>query len=128
MALILVADSDAGAAEYVVHPLSKLEHRVVAATTVKLALDWLEKASQLPDLIIADVGLRVFQGQEFIEDLKSSTRLNKIPIIVQTMSLECDVFQFSDGTLQKPYSSRELIHVVNMVLRNIYFLPNTKVG
>jgi DNA-binding response OmpR family regulator len=128
MPLILIADSDLTISQNAVQPLSQSGHRVVAASTVRLAMDWLGKTNQLPDLIIADVGLRSFHGQEFIEDLKSSARLNKIPIIVQTKSLEMDIFQFSDGTLQKPYSSRELIHVVNMVLRNMHLSPNSKVG
>jgi DNA-binding response OmpR family regulator len=128
MALILVADSDTDMANNIVLPLSKLEHRVVAATSIRLAMDWLVRTNQLPDLIIADVGVRSFQGQEFIEDLKASTRLRQIPLIVQTKSLEMDVFPFSDGTLHKPYSARELIYVVNMVLRNINFSPNSKVG
>jgi DNA-binding response OmpR family regulator len=128
MALILVADGDADVANNIVLPLSKLEHRVVAASTIRLAMDWLGRTNQLPDLVIADVGVKTFQGQEFIEDLKKSSRLKSIPIIVQTKSLEMDIFPFSDGTLQKPYSSRELVHVVNMVLRNIYFSPNSKVG
>jgi CheY-like chemotaxis protein len=116
MALILAADHSETVLQTLVQPLSSLKHEVVTASSVVKAMEWLNASHRVPDLIIADVGLRSFQGLEFIHALKASAKWAGIPILVQTRGTQCEIFEHCESTLMKPYSSRELIHAVNLVL------------
>lgn len=117
MALILTASHDQELMQTVANSLVRIDHRVVLAPTIQFALNWLAGANALPDLIIADVGLRAFQGFEFVEIVKSAQRWKEVPILAQTKSQYHEVFEHCDGTLRKPYSHQELARIVNFVLQ-----------
>jgi DNA-binding response OmpR family regulator len=117
MALILTVSHDKDLMRTSAHSLVRINHRVVMASTIQYALNWLAETNPLPDLIIADVGLRTFQGIEFVEIIKSTQRWKDLPILAQTKSQYHKIFEHCDGTLQKPYSYQELAHIVNLVLQ-----------
>jgi DNA-binding response OmpR family regulator len=118
MALILTASHDKELMRTAANSLVRIHHQVILAPTIELALNWLAQASPLPDLIIADVGLRAFKGFEFIEIVKSAQNWKNVPIVAQTKSRYHEVFEYCEGTLQKPYSHQELARMVNFVLQS----------
>jgi DNA-binding response OmpR family regulator len=117
MALILTASHDTELMRMVAQSLVRNNHRVVMAPTIQFALDWLNATDTLPDLIIADMGLRDFGGFEFVETVKNTQRWKDVPILAQTKSQYHKVFEHCDGTLQKPYAPQELARIVNLFLQ-----------
>jgi DNA-binding response OmpR family regulator len=120
MANILVVDSAKPTSEFVSKILSKYGHRVSASSSVDSALQWLEDDSNEAHLIIVDVGIREFQGLEFVELLKTRHDLQKIPVLVQTKGTNCDFFSFCDGSLRKPYSGKDLLDQVDLLIRGMF--------
>jgi DNA-binding response OmpR family regulator len=117
MALILTASHDTELMRTIAQALVRNNHHVVMAPTIQFALDWLKKTDKLPDLIIADMGLREFGGFEFVEKVKSTKEWKNVPILAQTKSQYHAVFEHCDGTVQKPFAPQELARVVNLVLQ-----------
>src|SRR5690349_13755353 len=104
MALILTTSHDTELMRTIPQSLVRNNHCVIMAPTIQFALDWLKATVTLPDLFIADMGLREFGGFECVETVKSSQRWKDVPILAQTKSQCHKVFEHCDGTLQKPYS------------------------
>jgi CheY-like chemotaxis protein len=117
MALILTASHDKDLMRTTANSLVRLNHQVVMAPTIQFAIDWLTSTKTLPDLIIADIGLRSFQGFEFIEIIKGAPHWKDLPILVQTKCKYHEIFEHCDGTLQKPCSFEELSRIVSLVLQ-----------
>lgn len=117
MALILTASHEIELMRTAANSLMRINHRVVMAPTIQFALNWLQETTALPDLIIVDVGLRAFQGFEFVEIIKSVQRWKDVPILAQTKSRYNEIFEHCNGTLQKPYSCQELARIVSCVLQ-----------
>jgi CheY-like chemotaxis protein len=118
MALILTVTHDLAARSLMARFLPP--HNLFTASSVGVGARWLERSEELPDLIIADVGLRSFQGREFVEALKRSVRWKDVPVLLQTKSVECGEFPQCEGMLVKPFSCRELIDIVCILLRASY--------
>lgn len=69
----------------------KLKSDVSVARNGKEALDFLFqrgafKHAQRPDLILLDINMPLLNGHEVLEQIKSDTKLKKIPVIVLTTS------------------------------------------
>lgn len=119
MALILTVTHDLAARSLMSRFLTP--HDIFTVSSVAQAARWLETSGVLPNLIIADVGLRSFQGREFVDALKRSVRWRDIPVLLQTKSRDCGEFSQCEGMLVKPFSCRELIDIVCIMLRASYF-------
>lgn len=50
------------------------------------ALDYLDRAEQLPDLIILDINMPRVDGFEFLERIKADPKIKRIPAIIMTTS------------------------------------------
>jgi DNA-binding response OmpR family regulator len=118
VASILFVDGRLGMDSQVRRSLMRIGHQVAIASNVNQARSWLAKNANPPDLIIVDVGIKDFKGLEFIQALKASKAWGAIPILVQTMSQNCDFFEMCDGSLLKPYSKNDLIQQINLILKS----------
>lgn len=116
MALILAASQDFESSDRLTPALVPHGHQVVAAKTVQEAIRWLAEHRDRPELFIIDVGLRVFGGLEFLQQLRSSEKWKDVPVIVQTRSKECDIFEYCDASLMKPWTTTDLVRTVNIAL------------
>jgi DNA-binding response OmpR family regulator len=116
MANILVVDSAKFASEFVARILTKYGHRVSISASVSSAVQWLELTGNVANLIIVDVGVRTFQGLEFVQLLKARREFQEIPVLVQTKGVNCDFFSFCDGSLRKPYSGKDLLDQVGLLI------------
>lgn len=125
MAHILVVDSAKFTSEFVAKILTKYGHHVSISSTVGSAVQWLERTGNVAHLIIVDVGIRAFQGLEFVQLLKTHRDFQEIPVLVQTKGMNCDFFSFCDGSLRKPYSGKDLLDQVALLIGNN---PNTSNG
>ncbi len=108
---ILVIEDDASMRLLVSHFLGKT-YEVHTEATAESAMSWLED-NNTPELIITDMILPGMQGVEFIECVKSSDKLQHIPILVLSSLTnpkeELNHKHLSiDGFIRKPFNPEEL--------------------
>lgn len=117
---ILVIEDGADIVELLRYNLERERYRVLVETSGE---DGLKAAqSQLPDLILLDLGLPGLGGLEICRRLKSNPLAESIPIIMITArGEESDVIlgleMGADDYVSKPFRIRELIARVRAVLR-----------
>ena len=71
--------------------------------------------TQLPDLVVLDVGLPRFDGRSVREELAANDRTRRVPVIFVTGFDDVERF-VGDGLLHKPVSSSELLKAVRRML------------
>jgi len=77
---ILVADDDRASLMLISSVLATEGYNVITASSVKEAVNHLDKG--LVVLVISDIMIPGTGGVQFLEDLKSSPRLSRIPVII----------------------------------------------
>lgn len=102
-----------------------LVHRLDIVSDGAEAMDYLFRRARYartshPDLIILDLNMPKKSGKEVIEEIKTDTELNRIPLVVLTSSSgESDVLQGLDPKrslyIVKPTSFQELIAMANQI-------------
>ncbi len=105
-----------------------LDHILVDDYTIELkenghdALVHLQKGN-IPDLIISDLSMPKMDGHDFMNNIKSSSFFNKIPLIVlsatenSTERIDC-LRKGADDYMVKPFNPEELqIRVANIFNR-----------
>jgi two-component system, chemotaxis family, response regulator Rcp1 len=85
------------------------------------ALEYLQQASVLPNLIILDLNMPVKDGRETLKELKSHAVFKSIPVcIMSTSSAHFDVqFAYDEGAclfLVKPLEYKEMIEMLTSLL------------
>ena len=119
--IILVVEDNEDCRELLVFQLRRVGYNAIEADT---GAKGLEKAvSELPDLIIMDLGLPVIDGIEATRRLKEEPKTRHIPIIVHTAWQEEDrkkkaLEAGADQILTKPVSPRLLQETVQVFLGN----------
>ncbi len=120
-ARILIAEDSPTQAEKLIHYLNTRGHSVTAAKNGKLALD--AALENKPDLIISDVVMPEMDGYTLCKQIKSSSLLKDIPLVLLTSltkpqdivkGLECG----ADSFIRKPYDERYLLSRVDYILTN----------
>lgn len=85
------------------------------------AMAWLEKGNQ-PDIILTDLRMPLFDGQEFISLIRSSSLYRHVPIVVLSSSEDSNlkvkcIDQGADDFIVKPFSPLELKARIKALLR-----------
>lgn len=119
MARILVAEDDPKQADVLRRYLESEGHQVVLAPDGRAALD--EARRRTPDLVVLDVMMPGMDGHDVCRILRYET---DIPVIfVTALSTEDDLLLGldlgADDYIMKPFSPRELMARVRVVLRRV---------
>ncbi len=116
MAAILIVSHDLSLIQKTESSLVREHHEIIGATTVQQGLTLLECLRVQPELILADVGLKEFRGYEFVQALKAKKDWAEIPVLLLTKSQKCEIFTVCDGILVIPYTRRDLLHTVGLLI------------
>ena len=117
---IMVVDDDEALRRYLKKILEDEYYEVILALDGKDAMRKIQ--AHPPDLIIVDYKMPGMDGIEFIEKLKSHSRLSLIPTIMQTVtdSQESEIEALSIGAddwIQKPINRQRLLLRIKRILK-----------
>ncbi len=120
--LILIIEDEEDVAELVVFNLKKAGYKTIVANDGAVGLTKIK--DDLPALIILDLMLPSFDGKEICRRVKSDPKTAHIPILfLSAKSEEIDrivgLELGADDYVAKPFSPRELILRVKMILRRV---------
>lgn len=115
---ILIIEDDVQVRKLLRSALSSHDYRIIEASSAKEGIA--QTTTQLPDLILLDLGLPDREGIEVISEIRS---WSKIPIIVlSARELENDKVQAldegADDYLSKPFGTSELLARIRVSLRH----------
>ncbi|MDE2027136.1 MAG: response regulator [Candidatus Omnitrophica bacterium] len=119
MAKIMIVDDDEGMADATRRILVKNGYEVAVFLDGRSAIEGARK--QKPDLILMDMMMPAFGGDEAIQELNRIPELKEVPIIILTGLLSpseyMEMTRIAVGgkaykTLCKPYESNELLRLV----------------
>ena len=121
---ILLIDDDADDAEIFMEAVNAVEKNIVFRSEVNpvKALEDLEVSETLPDVIFLDYNMPLLNGKEFLQRIKSRSKLKDIPVIlISSPSKEfvTDLLQKKEiiHYISKPNSYVELINMLKSVLK-----------
>ena len=101
--------------------LAGKEYKVSEAANGSEALQFLQSADVLPDLVILDLNMPVMDGRDTLKEIKKQEALKSIPVcIMSTSSAHFDILNaYETGAslfLVKPFDFKELIEMVTSLL------------
>ena len=116
---VLIVDDDDDLRETVADLLVSAGYRVNTADNGQSALEWLDHALALPDLILLDLMMPVMDGWAFGEAKRRRPRLANIPVIV--FSANADIADSVNAVgavaiLAKPLHARALLDEISRQL------------
>lgn len=120
MAKILIVDDEEDFVEVVDYRLQRSGHSVINASSGAEAIE--KAASEIPDLVLLDLGLSDMQGDEVCRSLKNDERTKSIPVILISAS-EVDMMKDiqkacgADGVIAKPFYAEELLKIMSKMLK-----------
>lgn len=82
MKSILIIEDDLEIREVLKEILSVSSYDVQTVSNGKLALEHLQQAMKLPDLILLDLMMPVMNGWEFSKEIQKDPKLSRIPVIL----------------------------------------------
>ncbi len=120
---ILIAEDDIDDAETIfdsfsAHPLFS---KVDLVSNGKELLDFLENASEKPDLILTDINMPIVNGIEALEQINEDEVLREIPAFVYSTAInpvyaaQCEALG-TKGFLTKPFSLKDFNEIPNKIL------------
>ncbi len=97
------------------------DYKTVEFETASLALAYLKQVENLPDVLLVDLTLPDMDGADFIEALRSDSRLTELKIII--VSGWDDIRSRSEslktaGYLRKPFELDRLYNLLDEVLQS----------
>lgn len=119
-ATIFVVDDDPDLRAAVIDVLEEEGYQTLAAENGQVALDLLERATEVPDLILLDVMMPVMNGLTFATELKKVPRLATIPVVLFSAHSEYERIAATvqaAASLAKPLKLETLLAVVDGVLK-----------
>jgi CheY-like chemotaxis protein len=116
---LLLADDSLTIQRVVDLTFAQEDVRVVSFATGDLAVKWME--GELPDIVLADVGMPQPDGYAVAQHMKRSSRLRDVPVLLLTGAfepLDDDKARQSacDGVLVKPFEPQHLVSRVAELL------------
>ncbi|MCM3486519.1 response regulator transcription factor [Kocuria rosea] len=116
---MLVVDDDADIRDLVAFKLQRAGLQVVVASDGNSALDAMTE--HLPDVILLDVMMPGLSGLDVLRHIRQDEHLEALRVVLLTArSRDVDIDNgFSGGAddyVTKPFSPRELLHRVNVLL------------
>jgi CheY-like chemotaxis protein len=121
MKKVLIIEDNISSREEIAFILRLEGYKVFEAGNCFQGLNLTEK--NIPDLIICDVLLPVFDGYEFLSHLRNSPVVHSTPLIFITglpskeFISHMSELEFT-GYLKKPFGSKELLTVLDKTLNN----------
>ena len=113
---ILIVEDELALREAWADLLGSEGYSVEAAAHGREALQKLESANSLPDVILLDLMMPVMSGREFLEKRTASSRLRQIPVIVCGADLSDLPFKLRpEACLQKPVTLATLLEALGRV-------------
>ncbi|MBI4348445.1 MAG: response regulator transcription factor [Elusimicrobia bacterium] len=119
---IMVVDDELDSSTLLKDILKGEGHRVSSATSAEEALHKLQ--SELPDILILDLGLPGMSGLRLCELLKRDPRTVALPVLMLT-SRRQEAFKVeglqvgADDYVTKPFSAKELLARIEAILRRV---------
>lgn len=104
---VMVVDDDRDLRNLLEAVIGREGWLTVIAANGSEALDWMQKSTCLPDLILTDWNMPGMGGVEFLSKLKQNDLTHSIPVVVVSGVDELESKTKSigaDGFLQKPYN------------------------
>ena len=106
---VFVVEDDRDLADLTSEALRALGHTVAVATNAPRALA--DIRTFVPDLVLVDIVLPVFDGNDLASTIRS--RITPAPrLVAMTAWKERVKSHLFDGVLAKPFSRRDLVHVL----------------
>ncbi len=120
---ILIAEDDIDDAETIFDSFSAnpLFSKVDLVSNGKELLDFLENASEKPDLILTDINMPIVNGIEALEQINEDEVLREIPAFVYSTAInpvyaaQCEALG-TKGFLTKPFSLKDFNEIPNKIL------------
>ncbi len=119
--LSLLAIDDEMSIQLILQHYFKNEFLVNTRSNGKEALGWMQDGN-IPDIIVADINMPEMDGYSFIEQVRASGFLKKIPMLMLSASESTEVKirclqSGADDFIAKPFNPRELAARMNGILR-----------
>lgn len=120
--IVIIAEDEVDILEMYSVALSGKGYEVLQAKNGKEALEWLEKKSDLVDLILLDIVMPVMDGFETLEKIKKDEKFKNIPIIVSTNLDNADDKReaFSLGAneyfVKSHHTPKELVEIIHKIV------------
>ncbi|HAK59740.1 MAG TPA: hypothetical protein DCO77_05070 [Nitrospiraceae bacterium] len=116
---VLVVDSNTNELNYTIMLLQRLEYEVCTANSAEEAVDFMSVA--LPDIIISDVALDGKSGVSLISEMKHSSRMSPVPVILVSSSPDQAIEKHCRdagcaGFVRKPLDADELYRAVQAAM------------
>ncbi|RZJ34691.1 MAG: response regulator [Flavobacterium sp.] len=120
---ILIAEDDADDGEVIVDSFSKhgAFERVDWVKHGRELLDYLDNASELPDVILTDINMPILNGIEALEEIAQHSNLRRIPAVVFSSTINpvykarCEKLGTA-GFLTKPFTLRGFDEIPDKIL------------
>jgi CheY-like chemotaxis protein len=112
---ILIVDDDGDVSETFADALEEEGHRVVSFQDARLALEYLQQKSVLPQLIFLDFLMPHMDGWQFLAERKKDPRIAEVPVVGVSASDRVDERTVARSVVQllrKPVSLDELLEAV----------------
>jgi len=119
-AQVLVIDDDWDIRELVQIILEDAGYTVTLAPDGEAALDVLQHAARLPDVILLDLRMPIMDGRTFRQHQLADPVWRTIPVVLLSADREVDAVAAALGgaaVLAKPFMLRVLLHTVQQQVR-----------
>jgi len=97
----------------------KFGYAVMEAHNGQEALDLINAAEQMPDVVITDVMMPVMDGYTLVTQLQENYATRKVPVIIMTAKGQTrELFRFASiaGFIEKPFEPKTLKELVDKVV------------
>jgi len=107
---LLLIEDDADVRRSIAETLTEAGHEVVEAENGKHALELLNQASTVPDVVLLDLLMPEMSGWQFRSALKADVRFAAIPVIVMTAERSRAAATLdADFHVHKPFAAADML-------------------